>query len=688
MNTSATSNERVGDEQLTALTPHQVGSYELKNRIIFGPHRTNLCHDRALGEASLAYYGARISSDVAMVVTEDLSVDPSDWPYEYAPEIQRSLPTLALLARLGYQHGTAVVASLNHSGAEGSSAYSQRVLLAPSDEVDVDAMEPPKSMEPHEIDLLKRAFRTAASNAVDAGASGVEINVSQRSLLRQFLSTLTNHRVDSYGTDRALLLRETIGEIRHAVGNGSILGVRLCVDERASWGGITLETAAALLNDVGALLDYVVVTSGSGFTKYLYRPDFHQPAGFNADRARDLHDRSQGRSWALAVQGSITNIGMGEQLLNEESCELVEMTRALICDPDLIPKLRTTQSPRPCIRCNQGCLPQDTRNISVRCLINPDSGWELSTASDGETTRNELGLPNHSLRPHRRSRRELGVHIVGAGICGLDLAIRLHEQGLDSVHLYDSQDEPGGTLRALAANRFAGNFNELLAYYLDLLTHVDVNIEQRFIRDLSDCNSIRDGDVVAYCVGAQPIPPEVLNGTCNSSVWIDTASIYSSPEIAYNKTVVLIDEMGSTESIATSEILLNSGASLHIVTSDPVFGTRSASTGDLVPSLQRLRARDCTVHTASRFVLSTSDQHEGRPSGFVSPVFGHQKKYVTFDHLAEVGRRQSRPTPSNEALLNVHTFRLGDALAPRSISEALLEAERCATTIYEMLRLS
>ena len=47
-----------------------------------------------------------------------------------------------------------MVASLDHAGGQGASAYSQRELWAPSRVPEVNTREVPKSMEPRDIDAV------------------------------------------------------------------------------------------------------------------------------------------------------------------------------------------------------------------------------------------------------------------------------------------------------------------------------------------------------------------------------------------------------------------------------------------------------------------------------------------------------------------------------------------------------
>ena len=55
------------------------------NRVLFGPHETNLGWDRSISERHLAYYERRARGGAGVVVCEEASVHESDWPYERCP---------------------------------------------------------------------------------------------------------------------------------------------------------------------------------------------------------------------------------------------------------------------------------------------------------------------------------------------------------------------------------------------------------------------------------------------------------------------------------------------------------------------------------------------------------------------------------------------------------------------------
>jgi 2,4-dienoyl-CoA reductase-like NADH-dependent reductase (Old Yellow Enzyme family) len=106
----------------------------------------------------------------------------------------------------------------------------------------VNSREVPKWMEADDISAVVDGFAAATKLAVDADVDGVEINAGQHSLVRQFLSGLTNQRDDAWGQDRLLFARQVIDVVRSAAGD-RIVGLRLSCDELAPWAGITPEMA-------------------------------------------------------------------------------------------------------------------------------------------------------------------------------------------------------------------------------------------------------------------------------------------------------------------------------------------------------------------------------------------------------------------------------------------------------------
>jgi 2,4-dienoyl-CoA reductase-like NADH-dependent reductase (Old Yellow Enzyme family) len=247
--------------------------------VLFGPHETNLGRGRALSERHVAYYARRAAGGCGVVVTETASVHGSDWPYERAPLAADCGPGWADVVAACRPHGALVLASLGHTGAQGSSGHAQTALWAPSAVPDVVTREVPVAMEQPEIDALVAGFAAGARIAVGAGADGVEVDAGARSLLRQFASGLTTTRTDGYGADRLRLLREVLVAVRAELGPGRALALRLSCDEEAPWAGITPDLAVGHVRELAPLVDLLVVVRGGGLTPSAYRPDGHTAPG-------------------------------------------------------------------------------------------------------------------------------------------------------------------------------------------------------------------------------------------------------------------------------------------------------------------------------------------------------------------------------------------------------------------------
>ncbi len=64
-------------------TPAVIGSITVANRIVFSAHLTNYAtQDGKPSPQHVAYYEARAAGGAGLIITEEHSVHPTDWPYE------------------------------------------------------------------------------------------------------------------------------------------------------------------------------------------------------------------------------------------------------------------------------------------------------------------------------------------------------------------------------------------------------------------------------------------------------------------------------------------------------------------------------------------------------------------------------------------------------------------------------
>ncbi len=615
------------------LEPLQLGGATAPNRVMFGPHVTNLGDDdRRFTARHTAYYARRAAGGCGVIVTEGASAHDSDWPYERAPLAERCADGWASIAEACHAHGSLVIASLDHAGGQGSSAYSQSALWAPSRVPEVNSREVPKWMEPDDIAAVVAGFGAAAELATEAGCDGIEINAGQHSLIRQFLSGLTNHRGDEWGADRLLLARQVIEAVRPHTGT---LGLRLSCDELAPWAGITPEMApeiAATLAAVG--LDYIVVVRGAIFSAEKTRPDFHEPPGFNIDVCRTV--QAAVGDVPVLLQGSVIDWSQAEWAVEDGVCAGVEMTRAQLADPDLVRKLAAFQADRirPCIRCNQTCQVRDARNPIVTCVVEPSTGYE--------TTDPDWTAPAATSRD---------VIVVGAGVAGLEAARVAAARG-HRVTVVERAAHTGGVARVAGPG-------EALTKWLQAEVEaagVTVQLDTEFTGETS-------GAVVVQCTGGQPgrREYEIVAG----AVVLDIAEVRRGAVSVPEGTIAIFDPIGGPIAVALAEELAERAV---LITQDHIAGNELSRSGDLAPANVRLAQRGARIERRSllRAVRPGEIELEDRFSG--------ERRTIAVAALVDCGfRLPTDPIPG--------AVQVGDAVAPRTILEAVLEARGAARSI-------
>ena len=623
------------------LTPLTLGPRTAPNRIMFGPHVTNLgADDRSLTARHVAYYERRAAGGCGTVVIEGASVHGSDWPYERAPLADRCAAGWRSVVEACRPHGSLVIASLDHAGGQGSSAYSQAPLWAPSRVPETNTREVPKWMESDDIAAVIDGFRHAAKLAADADLDGVEINAGQHSLVRQFLSGLTNQRDDEWGTDRLAFARQVIAAARDGAGGERIVGLRLSCDELAPWAGITPDMAPDIARALASAgIDYLVVTRGSIFSAEKTRPDFHEPTGFNVDVCRTVRAAVD---VPVILQGSIVDVGQAEWALggydDPALCDGVEMTRAQIADPDLVAKVARDEGDRvrPCTRCNQTCQVRDARNPIVTCIGEPSSGRETEDPD--------------WYQPARTPR---AVVVVGGGPAGLETARIAAIRGHD-VTVVERGEQLGGVARV------AGPHGPLIDWYVRELDRLGVTVQLGVT-----WHAPGGTEVVVQCTGAVagPHPYDIDD----DALVLDIAEVRAGTTgLPADGTIVVFDPIGGPIGVAIAEEL---GARAVLVTQDNIAGNELARTGDLAPANTRLAQAGVTIErrTLLRSVRPGSVEVEDRYSG--------KRRIIEAVAVVDCGFRV--PTdPLADA-----TAQVGDAVAPRTVHEAVLEGRRAATSI-------
>jgi 2,4-dienoyl-CoA reductase (NADPH2) len=651
--------------------PVAVGGCHAPSRVVFGPHETNLCRGRAIGSRHAAYYARRAAGGAGVIVTETASVTAGDWPYERAPlagECGPGWTAVAAACRASAAPGAGpplLLAALGHTGGQGSSAYSQSVMWAPSRVADVVTREPPAELEPDDIEAIVAAFARAARTATLSGLDGVEIDSGAWSLLRQFQSGLTNQRVDAYGEDRLRFSRDVLAAVRAAVEPDGVVALRLSCDELAPWAGITPDQAASAVASLAPMVDLLTVVRAGPYSTARYRPDAHTEPFSNWDLCRAMREAAAGQT-PIVLQGSAVDAEVAEAAIEQGVADMVEMTRAQIADARLVRLWRAGHGfrARPCVLCNQRCQVRDPRNPLVTCVGDPRSGHE--------TTDPDVDPPHEDVvagggRP---------VLIVGGGPAGLECARILADRGR-RVRLAERTGVLGGALSAAAVGPGRQRLRLLTDWLagecgrLGVEISVDTDIDAAAVRAAASA-----GWEAVLATGSRPFTGRYPDA--RGLVAVDALQLLrDGPGQLPQGAVVIDDPVGDAVGIGIAEWLAAAGdRPVTLVAPDPVAGTQLSRTGDLADANVRLQQAGVHRQLRSR-VTGTGAGHVT-----VADVWSGVSTRLPAAVLVDCGHRLPEDSLYQE-LGDGSILRAGDCVAPRTVHEAVLEGRRAALTLLD-----
>ncbi|SFK42503.1 mycofactocin system FadH/OYE family oxidoreductase 2 [Geodermatophilus ruber] len=634
-------------------TPLRLGPVTVPNRIVFPAHLTNFAEDGLPTPRHAAYYAARAAGGAGLVITEESTTDPADRPYEklIRGSDDAVLAGYRALTDAVHAAGAPVFAQLNHNGGQSDTAHTRVPVLAPSPVPDPLFRAVPREVSVAEIARLVAGYAGTAARCAAGGFDGVEVQCSQSSLVRQFLSRATNRRTDGYGgplENRARFLVEVLTAVRAAVGPALAVGVRLAGEEGVA-GGTTLDEAVATARLLAAagLVDWVNTTVGvATATLEQVIPPMTTPPGYA--RYVSAAVRAAVDVPVIGV-GRFLHPGQAEQALAAGDCDLVGLVRAQIADPEFATKVRTGRAAeiRTCLGCNQECAGRVGLNRPLGCVTNPRAGREAP------------------LPPPRRRRRVL---VVGGGPAGLRAAATAAQRG-HAVTLLEQDADTGGAVRAAAS---APGRSGLLPLVADLAAEcaragVEIRVGVRATAEM-----VRDAapDVVVLATGARPLRPHWAG---RGDRVVDVRDVLTGRATPAGS-VLVVDDLGAAAAPSTAELLAGRGCAVELVTAAMVAGQDLGLTLEM-PAWQRRAAALGIRQSPDRFVADVAAGARLRVRLVHHPTGAEELRTADWVVVA------TPPQPADElwqALrddgLEVH--RIGDCLAPRRASAATLDGER------------
>lgn len=491
-------------------SPIKIGSITIKNRFAMAPMGPLGLADASGGwnQRGIDYYVERAKGGTGLIITGvtffDQVVekqDPTTVPNPLYKPVNFVKTSREMTERI-HAYGSKIFLQL--SGGFG------RVTI-PTNVGDIPPIAP--SAIPHrwldktcraitvdEIHAIVKQFGEAAFHAKRAGFDGVQIHaVHEGYLIDQFAISMFNQRTDEYGgslENRLRFAKEIVEEIKKTCGDDFPVTLRFSLKSMIKdWrvGALPGEDfeekgrdteeglkAAKLLESYG--YDALDTDVGTYDAWWWNHPPMYQKKGLYREYCKMVKEVVD---IPVFCAGRMDNPDMALEAIENGECDVIDLGRPLLADPDYCNKLRCgkiTQI-RPCISCHEGCMGRVASYSLINCAVNPQAARERVNA----------------YVPILKKKKVL---IVGGGVAGCEAARVLAIRGHQPV-VYEKGSRLGGNLIPGGAPDFKEDDIALADWYTNELNRLGVHVRLNTELNEEEIKAM-DYDTVILATGSKP----------------------------------------------------------------------------------------------------------------------------------------------------------------------------------------
>jgi len=331
-------------------TPVELGGVTLPNRIVVSPMCQYSAVDGSAQPWHQVHYGMLAMSGAGLLCLEATHVEREGRITQgclglYSDENEAALKPVVDWVR-GWMPGVKLGVQLAHAGRKASAQrpWKGGGPLTQADAPDLPwttygpsalAYDPekhwhtPVALDAVGLKRVKQAFVAAAERSLRLGFDVVELHGAHGYCLNQFLSPISNHRIDEYGgtaEKRRRFPLEVFEAVRKVWPSEKALGMRLSAVEWVE-GGITLEESietSRQLKDLGC--DFVDVSSGGNAPgqKLSLGPAYQVPFSARIRKEAGI------KTWAV---GLITEPQQAERIIAAGEADCTAHARPFLLDP-------------------------------------------------------------------------------------------------------------------------------------------------------------------------------------------------------------------------------------------------------------------------------------------------------------------------------------------------------------------
>jgi dimethylamine/trimethylamine dehydrogenase len=669
--------------------PIQIGPKTMKNRFYQIPHCNGFGSERPLSQA---YFRAmKAEGGYAACCTEYCSISPeSDDTHRVSARIwdDGDIRNLSIMCDMLHEHGALAACELWYGGPHAPCMESRCVPRAPTQiPSDFEYLTYPKEMDRDDIRAVQKMYVDAAIRSRAAGFDIVYVYGSHSYLPQQFLTPYYNHRTDEYGgslENRARFWRETIEQVKGAVGDDCAIAVRISTDMFLGEPGTQLERDALPFVELVDHLVDVWDVNVSGISEW----------GEDATPSR-FYPQGRQLPWQAAVKavsskpvlgvGRWTNPDMMAEAIESGKLDIIATCRPSISDPFLPQKIDEGRLDdiRECIGCNICISRWEIGGPPLICTQNATAGEEY-----------RRGWHPERFEPARNADND--VLVVGAGPSGMECAMILAKRGLRRVHLVEAQDDMGGIMRWIPELPGLGEWARVVNYrkiQLDKLRNVEFIPNTRL-----DAKGVAEygAELVIVATGSY-WATDGLNGASHDTIPGADASlpyvltpdqIMGEGKEVPGEKVVIVDNDGYFMGVSLAERLATEGKHVTLMTHLGHIAPYMHFTLEAPNMHRKLHKLGVDIVT---YHLPTRIEQGAVVAAHVYDDEGHERSWdadatvlVTQRRSNEALYRELKDVVGLDALRAEGVqalYRIGDCEAPRLIADAIFSGHRLAREI-------
>lgn len=306
------------------LEPYNLGNLNLKNRLVMAPMCTFIVtdHDGIATPTHFTHYVARAIGDVGLIIVESTGVSPEGRISDYDLGLydDRQVAPLKELVDEVHGNGAKIAVQLNHAGRKSQAHDKDDAIYAPSPITYDTKSRMPIELTEKGIERVISDFVSAAKRADQAGFDAIELHAAHGFLINQFISPLTNTRLDRYA-EPGVFLQELIAAVKAVWPVDKNLWIRVSATDYAE-GGYAVSDLIPIIRSIREDIDCVHVSSGGVVSMV--------PKGFPGYQVDFATSIKQETKLPVIAVGMLDSDNLIDYILETDKADLIALGRALL----------------------------------------------------------------------------------------------------------------------------------------------------------------------------------------------------------------------------------------------------------------------------------------------------------------------------------------------------------------------